>query len=141
MQLAISSKKGMIKSYIFGSGSGLNTLEKNWADKWSKLIGKKYITEKLRKTTLNDVIKKFKIKNKVDLLNIDVEGHEVEVLDGINLRLFRPKIITIEIHVEKTEDILETKIFKILKKNDYDLISQYYHTSFFKAKEFKVHTL
>ena len=75
------------------------------------------------------------------MLNIDVEGHEVEVLNGSNFKLFRPKIITIEIHVKKTEDILKTKVFKILQKNKYELISHYYHTCFFKAAEFEIKTL
>ena len=140
-RMAISSSKGEVNSYIFSSGSGLNTLEKSWADKWSKLLGKDYIIKKLTKTTLTSVVKKFKIQNKIDLLNIDVEGHEVEVLNGSDFKLFRPKIITIEIHVKKTEDILKTKVFKILQKNKYELISHYYHTCFFKAVEFEIKTL
>ena len=140
-RMAISSSKGEINSYIFSSGSGLNTLEKSWADKWSKLIGQDYFIHKLNKTTLTNVVRKFKIQNKIDLLNIDVEGHEIEVLNGSNFKLFRPKIITIEIHVKKTEDIFKTRIFKILHKNKYELISHYYHTCFFKAVEFEIKTL
>ncbi len=140
-QLAISSKKGIVKSYIFSPGSGLNTLEKSWADRWSKSINKSYVVKELRKTTLTNIVKKFKIENKIDLLNIDVEGHEIKVLSGSDFKFFRPKIITIEIHVEKTEDIIKSQIFKILKKNGYDLISHYYHTSFFKAKEFRIEAL
>ncbi len=140
-RMAISSSKGKVNSYILGSGSGLNTLERSWAEKWSKLIGKDYFIQQLNKTTLTSVVKKFKIQNKIDLLNIDVEGHEIEVLNGSDFKLFRPKIITIEIHVKRTEDIFKTKIFKILKKNNYELISHYYHTSFFKAMEFKIETL
>ena len=105
-----------VNSYIFGSGSGLNTLEKSWAEKWSKLIGKDYSIQKLNKTTLTSVVKKFKIQNKIDLLNIDVEGHEIEVLNGSDFKLFRPKIITIEIHVKKTEDILKLEFSKFSKK-------------------------
>ena len=140
-RMAISSSKGKVNSYIFSSGSGLNTLEKNWAEKWSKLIGKDYFIQKLNKTTLTSVVKKFKIQNKIDLLNIDVEGHEIEVLSGSDFKLFRPKIITIEIHVKKTEDIFKTRVFKILHKNKYELISHYYHTCFFKAVEFEIETL
>lgn len=140
-RMAISSSKGKVNSYIFSSGSGLNTLERSWAEKWSKLIGKDYFIQKLNKTTLTSVVKKFRIHNKIDLLNIDVEGHEIEVLNGSDFKLFRPKIITIEIHVKKTEDIFRTRVFKILQKNKYELISHYYHTCFFKAVEFEIETL
>ena len=51
-RMAISSSKGKVNSYIFSSGSGLNTLEKSWAEKWSKLIGKDYFVQKVNKITL-----------------------------------------------------------------------------------------
>ena len=139
-RIAISSKSGFIKSYIFSSGSGLNTLEKSWADKWSKSIGK-YQIQKLKKIKLTDIVKNLNIKKNIELLNIDVEGHESRVLEGISFDLLRPKIITVEIHVKKTADIFKTKTYKILQKNRYDLISHYYHTSFFKAREFKILSL
>ena len=133
---AISSDRGTVDSYIFSSGSGLNTLEKSWADIWSKKINQKYSIKKIEKKTLDDVVKKFGVSKDIELLNIDVEGHESEVLKGLNFSTFRPKIITVEIHVKTTEEIFKKPIYKILHKNKYDLISQYYQTSFFKAKEF-----
>ncbi len=139
--LALSSKKGYINSYIFNSGSGLNTLEKKWADKWSKIIKKKYSIKKIKKKTFNEVVEKFNIPRDFEFLNIDVEGHELEVLKGINLKIIQPKIISVEIHVSKTQDIFSSKVFKYLNNNKYDLISQYFHTSFFKRKNFKIEGL
>ena len=43
LNIAVSSKSGFVDSYIFDSGSGLNTVEKNWAEKWKKIINKNYI--------------------------------------------------------------------------------------------------
>lgn len=34
--------------------------------------------------------------NSIDILSIDVEGHELEVIDGINFRSHKPKVIVIE---------------------------------------------
>ncbi len=138
LNLAISKNKGIINAYIFERGSGVNTTNKNWADKWKKKIGKNYSILKIKKNSLNNVLLAHKISKKFELLNIDVEGHEMEVLKGINLKNIRPKIITIEIHVEKTEQIFKTQIYKLLKKNNYELISQYYQTSFFKSNEFHI---
>ena len=69
-------------------------------------------------------------------MNIDVEGHEIEVIKGLDFRIYKPKIITIEIHAKKTEDIFKSNVYKFLKKKNYELISQYYQTSFFKIKDF-----
>ena len=138
INLAVSKNKGIINAYIFERGSGVNTTNKKWADKWKEKIGKNYSTLKIKKNSLNNVLSSHKIKREFELLNIDVEGHEIEVLKGINFKNIRPKIITIEIHVEKTEQIFETEIYKMLKKNNFELISHYYHTSFFKHKDTKI---
>tara|TARA_B100000035_G_scaffold313721_1_gene328100 strand:- start:1840 stop:2613 length:774 start_codon:yes stop_codon:yes gene_type:complete len=138
INLAISKNKGVINAYIFERGSGVNTTNKKWADKWKKEIGKNYSILKIKKDSLNNVLSFYKIDKKFELLNIDVEGHEIDVLKGINLKNIRPKIITIEIHVKKTEQIFKTEIYKLLKKNNYELISQYYQTSFFKSNEFNI---
>ena len=138
INLAISKNKGVINAYIFERGSGVNTTNKTWADKWKKRIRKNYSIIKIKKNSLNNVISMHKINRKFELLNIDVEGHEMEVLKGINFKIIRPKIISIEIHVEKTEQIFKTQIYKLLKKNNYELISQYYQTSFFKSNEFQI---
>ena len=114
---------------------------KKWADKWKRKIGKNYSILKIKKNSLNNVLSSYKISKEFELLNIDVEGHEIDVLKGINFKNIRPKIITIEIHVEKTEQIFKTEIYKLLKKNNYELISQYYQTSFFKSDEFNIENI
>ena len=136
INVAVSSKPGFVNSYIFDKGSGLNTLEKNWAEKWKKIINKNYLTIKIKKEKLNTLLKKYNCPNNFDLLNIDVEGHEIEVIKGLDFRIYKPKIITIEIHAKKTEDIFKSNVYKFLKKKNYELISQYYQTSFFKIKDF-----
>ncbi len=136
INVAVSSKPGFVNSYIFDKGSGLNTLEKNWAEKWKKIINKNYLTIKIKKEKLNTLLKKYNCPNNFDLLNIDVEGHEIEVIKGLDFRIYKPKIITIEIHAKKTEDIFKSNVYKFLKKKNYELISQYYQTSFFKIKNF-----
>ena len=141
INLAISKNKGVINAYIFERGSGVNTTNKKWADKWKKKIGKNYSILKIKKNSLNNVFSSYKVNKKFELLNIDVEGHEIDVLKGINFKNIRPKIITIEIHVKKTEQIFKTEIYKLLKKNNYELISQYYQTSFFKSSEFDIQNI
>ena len=34
--------------------------------------------------------------NNIDILSIDVEGNELEVIDGINFKSHKPKVIVIE---------------------------------------------
>ena len=138
LNVAVSSKTGFINSYIFDRGSGLNTLEKKWAEKWKKIINKDYETNKIKREKLTSLLKKYNSPKNFELLNIDVEGHEIEVLKGLDFNLYKPKIIVIEIHAKKTLDILKSDVYKYLEKKNYELISQYYHTSFFKIKNFDI---
>ena len=136
LSVAISSKSGLINSYVFDSGSGLNTLERSWAEKWSKVINKNFKTVKIKKEKLTNLLNKYNCPKNFDLLNIDVENHELEVLRGLDFKIYKPKIITIEIHTKKTKDIFKSPIYKYLEKKNYELISQYYQTSFFKLNNY-----
>ena len=106
-----------------------SSLKLNQGDYVNVPFGKKTITGVIWNQFESNVKKKF------ELLNIDVEGHEHEVLKGFNFNDFQPSIITVEIHVKKTKEIFETQTYKILNKNKFELISHYYQTSFFKHKD------
>ena len=132
---AVSSSKGEIDAYLFESGSGLNTNSIEWANKWKKKLDKNFFVRKVKKEKLNNILKSFNVDKTFELLNIDVEGHELEVLKGINFELYRPKLITVEIHVNKTKDIFQSDVYKFLHKHKYELMSQYRQTSFFIPEE------
>ena len=132
---AISSKKGKIKAYLFEQGSGLNTNSIEWAKKWRKKLDKDFITRKVKKEKLCDILMRYNVTKKFELLNIDVEGHELEVLKGLNLKLYKPQLISIEIHVKKTREIFQSEVYEFLSKNNYELISHYRQTSFFIPKK------
>jgi hypothetical protein len=46
--------------------------------------------------TLDEILTNAQAQIPIDLLSIDVESHEIEVLRGIDLRRWRPKLIFIE---------------------------------------------
>ncbi|NET76666.1 FkbM family methyltransferase [Okeania sp. SIO1F9] len=47
-------------------------------------------------TTLNFILEKHKVK-RIDLLSLDVEGFELQVLQGLNFNQFRPRFMLIEV--------------------------------------------
>ena len=59
---------------------------------------------------------------KIDFLNIDIEGHELEVLKTVDFSYFAIKVICVEI-ISTSENInkRENEIFKFLKKKGYKL--------------------
>lgn len=55
----------------------------------------------------------------IDLLSIDVEGHDFQVLKSLDLSRYRPKIVVIEMH--EFERITETELFRYLTENGFEL--------------------
>jgi FkbM family methyltransferase len=65
---------------------------------------------------LDDVLVEASAPAQFDFLSIDVEGHELEVLSGLDLARWRPRLILIEDHVGNL------KRHKFLNKSGYRLI-------------------
>lgn len=66
--------------------------------------------------TLDDILEEAEAPRPIDLLSVDVEGHEIEVLLGFDFEYRQPKLILLEDHVES----LDKHLF--LKQSGYRLI-------------------
>ena len=114
---AISNKNEILKIYYQKELSQLSTIEKEQAN---KVFQGNIKEKKIQAFTLNEILAKDKYKNyEIDLLNIDVEGADLKVLEGLSFDKFTPKLICVEIHENK---IKESKIFKFLNNKNYQLI-------------------
>ena len=81
---------------------------------------------------MNDILTDNLI-NKVDYLNIDVEGHEIDVLNGFDINKFSPDIVSVEfldLAMKKLEfknnnlkNVLNSRIYEYMTKNGYSLIN------------------
>jgi FkbM family methyltransferase len=113
---AISNKNGFEKFYYQKKLSVLSTLNKKIA---KKHFQGKIKEQKITSSTLTSLINKTKFKyQKIDFLNIDVEGKDLEVLKSLDFKIYRPKLICVEI-IEKPKDLKKSKIYKYLKNLKY----------------------
>ena len=71
--------------------------------------------------TLAFILDHFNIKRQVDLMSLDVEGLEIEALDGLDLNTTRPTYIIIE---TTTDESKREKIYNYLVKFNYRFIEQ-----------------
>ena len=122
---AISSKKDSKNLFFDHELSTLNTINKNHSIFHKKAFGKtNFKKRKIKTNTLNNILKENNVK-KIDFMNIDIEGNELEVLKALNFKKLDIKIICIEIvnydFYSINIKINKKKIFNILKKNDYHL--------------------
>ena len=62
--------------------------------------------------TMLDILSKFPNFRKVDIVSIDVEGHEYEVLEGMPIADFYTKLLIIESDKSQIEELKQLKFFK-----------------------------
>jgi FkbM family methyltransferase len=70
-------------------------------------------------STLEKILDEVNVKN-IDLLSLDVEGYELEVLQGLNFNKYRPTYLLIEIYINQMNDI-----HTYLTENNYKLICNF----------------
>ena len=119
----MSEKSNVEKTVYYEHGfSAVNSLV---LTKGLKKVLKK---EKIMKTkTFDDLV-----KYDFDFLNIDLEGHDYEVLRTINLKKNKPGLICIEI-LENSKD--KENIFKYMTNNNFEFINKCKVSYFFKNKK------
>ena len=145
INVAISNKIGETDLYFYHKKSPINTIDKKTSDYQKAPISE---IKKIKTNTLTNIIKNSKYKNsKIDLLSIDVEGHEKEVLEGFDFSIYRPDVIVIEyldLSAKKIEvknlnidNLFKTDLYKFLISKNYILANYIYSDLIFINKEFK----
>ena len=133
---AISNTSKKTIQYFDHLFSPINTLDKNFSSIASKKFSFRKHTEKTIQTyRFNQIIQKYNINIKqIDFINIDVEAHDLEVLEGIDLSIFNAKIICVEI-ANNQNNIKEKKLRDYLNKYNYELIKTVGLNGFFELKD------
>ena len=83
----------------------------------------------------------------IDFVSIDVEGHELDLLKGFNLKRYKPSVIVIEyldLKIKKLEiknfkiqNILNSEVYMIMEKNGYNLVNWVHSDLIFIHDSFK----
>ena len=135
---AISNKNSFTDLFFVGDLDTKNTIEKN-----QKKFLKKYFSitkfdskkKRIKTKKLSDILKKYNYLD-IDFMNIDIEGHELKVLESIDFNKFNIKLICIEIndYYNKWSKINNKKIFSFLYKKGYSLKGKTSVNYIFKKK-------
>jgi FkbM family methyltransferase len=130
LNLGIGNKNEISDAYFQKNLFHANTLVYDHAQKFLRKIIKK----KIKVVTLNSVIDKYVKKRKIDFIDIDCEGKDLEVIQGLNLNKNEIDLIAIEMHGYDTSTKIRSKmIFNIMKKNRFkNIYGQYPDTMIFK---------
>ena len=127
----VSDKSEIKKFYFYHDRSTVNTLSERLVN--SRSTKPKKIIE-AKSVTLNEIIESSPLKDKkINLLTIDVEGHELHVLKNFNFSKYKIDLIVVELLDKNIEVVeickqtihkaMESDIYKLLTKNHYKLVN------------------
>ncbi len=144
INLAVSSKKAELEYINFHDKSPINMIKTNQNQNLHSLEKIK----KIKSDTLNSIIEKSPYHDrKIDFVTIDVEGHEIEVIKGFNLKKYKPSIIVIE-YLDTTlkkieiknfnlQNIINSEIYKIMINSDYHMVNWLHSDLIFAHNSFR----
>ena len=137
-KVAISNKKEESDLFFFHNRAAKNTLNKI-NGKGAKLV------KKIKTDTLDNIIKQSKLSIKeIDFLSIDVEGSELEVLKGFNIKKYNPKVVVLEFidkknnffYKQEINQIQKSPLYKYMVRNKYKLSNWIHDDLVFVSKKF-----
>ena len=131
VDIAVSNSEGVVDLFFYHERSAINTINKDVYNSRKKKIQE---IKKIRSTTLDSIIKNSPYSNKkINLLSIDVEGNELNVLKGFDLKKYYPEVIVIEyldlvmekleFYNQNFERIINSEIYKYLISFNYHLVN------------------
>lgn len=135
LEFGISSKNETLNFYIFKE-TLLNTFDKQTYE--SQLLKGKIFDYKkeIKCFTFNSIVEKYNSKT-IDVITIDIEGHELGIIRSINFDLIDPKLFIIEFIEASILDVLNSEINKILNENGYTFIASLGNSQIFSKNGLK----
>jgi FkbM family methyltransferase len=118
----IDENKKEFSMYYDDPFSPVNTLDKNFYEslKGSFFKSKKILS--VQSKTIKEIIEISKIENKIDFINIDVEGLDYDILKQIDLKKLKVKLVSIETHnVDGSASKNVDLISHFLEKNNFSI--------------------
>jgi len=134
INIAASNKKTIKTIYYQKKKSPLNTLKITQAKKM--FIGN-IKKRKVKSKTLSKIIDNTKFKGKkINFLNIDTEGSDLEILKKLNFKKYKPELICVELldsFNASSKIIKKNKIYKFLVNKKYKLLWSGHFSHIFKT--------
>ena len=137
----VSSNNSKKDLFFFHSGSPINSLEKKTTKDKSN-----FSLKKIETFTLNSILEDYKIQH-IDYFNLDVEGHELDVLNNFNIQKYKPKVISVEFidfqmnelefRNNNVDRILKSELYKYFTSNNYHFVNWTHADLIFVHKTFR----
>ena len=139
LSVSVSSTVDKQDFYIFNE-SALNTFSRNLAEEYQnsgyKLLGVMPIKSKKLSSLLEEYIN----DKPIDFMSIDVEDHELQVLQSNDWNKFRPQILLVEILNFDMNQPEGYPVHNFIVNNGYSLLAKTYNTLFYRDSNRSMHS-
>jgi len=121
LRYLVTDHSGDTQTFFVSFGLGLSSTDRERAS--GKVFKLKHPTKEIRvdTITLNDLLDREGV-TKIDLLSMDIEGHEPKALAGFDIERFQPELVVIE---GQTEAPNKRAVSRYFKQRGYVLIEKY----------------
>lgn len=132
LNMGISDVEGEFEFYI-SQNSLLSSFDKSKVSEARLKWGFDFKSTSVKTHRLENVLDKFLgTSGKIDLMNIDVEGLELQILESNNWQKWAPSIVVVELHERYLEDVVSSPLYQFLHKRGYQLVSKTFITLIFE---------
>lgn len=95
LEVALSDRAGELPIFVGPpENRGSTTLDGELAERYRR-TGERFVESTVGVTTLGAVLEEH-VGHAIDFLKLDVEGHEAKVLAGVDLGVWRPRLLVVE---------------------------------------------
>jgi FkbM family methyltransferase len=125
-QRLVTDHSGTEDRFFKSEDTGISSTNADWAS--GKVFGDRMKVEEVRvpSTTLDDLLDREGVK-KVDLLSMDIEGHELQALAGFDIERFRPELVVAEGKVEAVQRYFEEHGYELIERYlPFDEVNRYF---------------
>lgn len=121
LEVGISRQRGALTYYFIGENSPMNSFSPEFLNQIQML---EHVKSEISIATvmLAEVLESHLPKGQaIDFLNVDVEGHDLEVLGSNDWERFRPRIVVVE---DEALDADDSAIVGLMRTHGYELCAQ-----------------
>lgn len=131
MEAAVLSTEDAHNFYMFAEPA-LNTFSKDLAEEYQQAGYKLAEVRPIKPRKLSSVLEECKVGQPIDLMSIDVEGHELDVLQSNDWQEYRPRVLLVEIIDFDLSRPEASPVHTFLLERGYALFAKTYNTVFYK---------
>lgn len=122
----VTDHSGTSDTFFKSPDSGLSSTSRSWASAHWLGLSLKPEEVHVRTITLNDLLEREGVA-KIDLLAMDLEGHELLALEGIDLDFFQPELVVVESPSDAVLRHFDEQGYEMLERYvPFDIVNRYF---------------